>query len=45
MLAEAANPAARFEARMRTLGGRPAFYPMARLWTVSFDEGERKLDL
>ena len=45
MLAEANNPAAQFEARMRTLGGRPAFYPMARLWTVSFDEGERKLDL
>ena len=45
MLAAANNPAARFEARMRTLGGEPAFYPMARLWTVSFDKGERKLDL
>ena len=45
MLAEANNPAAQFEARMRTLGGKPAFFPMARLWTVSFDEGERKLDL
>ncbi|MCY4633910.1 MAG: hypothetical protein OXG04_05270 [Acidobacteria bacterium] len=45
MLAQANNPAAQFEARMRTLGGRPAFYPMARLWTVSFDKGERKLDL
>ena len=45
MLAETNNPAAQFEARMRTLGGRPAFYPMARLWTVSFDKGERKLDL
>lgn len=45
MLAEANNPAARFEARMRALGGNPAFHAMARLWTVSFDEGERKLDL
>ena len=45
MLAEANNPAAQFEARLRALGGRPAFHPMARLWTVEFDTGERKLDL
>ena len=45
MLSEANNPAARFEASMRALGGTPAFHPMARLWTVSFDKGERKLDL
>ena len=45
MLAEANNPATQFEARMRALGGKPAFHPMARLWTVSFDKGERKLDL
>ena len=45
MLAAANNPAAQFEARMRALGGTPAFHPMARLWTVSFDKGERKLDI
>ena len=45
MLAAANNSAAQFEARMRALGGTPAFHAMARLWTVSFDKGERKLDL
>ena len=45
MFAEANNPACKFEARMRALGGRPAFNSDAQLWRVSFDDGERKLDL
>ncbi|MCY4122781.1 MAG: hypothetical protein OXG72_17880 [Acidobacteria bacterium] len=45
MFAEANNPACRFEARMRALGGMPAFNSDVQLWRVSFDDGERKLDL
>ncbi len=45
MLAEANNPASQFETRMRALGGTPAFNSDVHLWTVAFDDGERKLDL
>lgn len=45
MLAEANNPASRFEARMRALGGRPAFDSDLRLWRIPFEDGRRKLDL
>ncbi len=45
MLAEENNPATRFESSLRALGGKPTFYPGARLWLVEFDGGKRKLDV
>ena len=45
MLAEGNNPASRFEAKMRALGGRPAFDSDLRLWRIPFEDGRRKLDL
>ena len=45
MLAAADNPRSRFEARMREMGGTPVFNRDVQLWTVMFDDGERKLDV
>lgn len=45
MLAAADNPRSRFEARMREMGGTPVFNRDIQLWTVIFDDGERKLDV
>ena len=45
MLARANNPAARFEPRLRAIGGEPRFYPDEKLWIVEFDDGKRKLDV
>lgn len=39
------DPGSKFETAMRALGGEPRFNSDIRLWTVSFDGGERKLDL
>ena len=44
-LATGNDPAAKFETAMRALGGKPRFNSDLGLWTVSFDHGERKLDL
>ncbi len=34
-----------FEARLKALGGKPAYYPDLKLWRVAFDDGKRGLDL
>lgn len=44
-LARENDPGAKFEAAMEALGGRLGFNSDMGLWTVEFDDGQRKLDL